>query len=117
MASDDFDDNPLAPEEELDSDQIRNDDGDEVVDPPYRWIDAKDHETLDERLAEEVPDELGEDEADEQSSDAHDSGAGGGLTLVSNYAIDHMDTDTHGRSRGQIDGTPEDGDSFYDVVE
>jgi hypothetical protein len=23
----------------------------------------------------------------------------------------------HGRERGQIDGTPEDGDSFFDIVE
>ena len=62
MASDDFDDNPLEPEEELDSDEVRNDDGDEVVDPPEEWIEAKDNETLDERLAEEVPDDLGDDE-------------------------------------------------------
>ena len=73
MASDDFDDIPLEPEEELDSDEVRNDDGDEVVDPPEEWIEAKDNETLDERLAEEVPDDLGDDE-DEAPSDAHDSG-------------------------------------------
>ena len=35
---------------------MRNDDGDEVVDPPEEWIEAEDHETLDERLAEETPD-------------------------------------------------------------
>ena len=117
MASDAFDDNPLTPEEELDSDQIRNDDGDEVVDPPDEWIEAKDNETLDERLAEEVPDDLGVGEDAEAPTDAHDSDAGGGLTLVSNYDIDHIDPDKHGREYGQIDGTPEDGDSFYDVVE
>jgi hypothetical protein len=117
MASDDFDDNPLEPDEELDSDEIRNDDGDEVVDPPEEWIDAKDNETLDERLAEEAPDDLGDDESGEPPSDAHDSDAGGGLTLVSNDEIDRMDPDRHGRERGQIDGTPEDGDSFYDVIE
>jgi hypothetical protein len=116
MASDDFDDIPLEPEEELDSDEVRNDDGDEVVDPPEEWIEAKDNETLDERLAEEVPDDLGDDE-DEAPSDAHDSDAGGGLRLVSNYDLDHMDVERHGRERGQIDGTPEDGDSFYDVIE
>jgi hypothetical protein len=116
MATDDFDDNPLTPEEELDSDEIRNDDGDEVVDPPDEWIDAKDNETLDERLAEEVPDTSGDDEG-EAPTEAHDSDAGGGLTLVSNYDIDHMEPDKHGREYGQIDGTPEDGDSFYDVVE
>ena len=56
MSTDEFDDIPLAPEEQLDSDEVRNDDGDEVVDPPERWIEAKEDETLDERLAEEVPD-------------------------------------------------------------
>ena len=117
MAPDEFDDNPLTPEEALDSDEIRTDDGDEVVDPPDEWIEAKDNETLDERLAEEVPDDSGDDEGEEAPSDAHDSDAGGGLRLVSNYDIDHMDVDRHGRERGQIDGTPEDGDSFYDVIE
>lgn len=115
MASDVFDDNPLTPEEELDSDEIRNDDGDEVVDPPDEWIEAKDNESLDERLAEEIPDN--DDEDDDAPTDAHDSDAGGGLTLVSNYDIDHMDTEQRGREFGQIDGTPEDGDSFYGVVE
>jgi hypothetical protein len=117
MASDGFDDNPLEPDEELDSDEVRNDDGDEVVDPPDEWIEAKDHETLAERLAEEVPDDDGDDDRYEALSDAHDSDAGGGLTLVSNYDIDRMDLEKHGRERGQIDGTPEDGDSFFDVVE
>jgi len=32
-------------------------------------------------------------------------------------AVDHLDPERHGRVRGQIDGTPEDGDSFYNVVE
>ena len=117
MASDDFDDNPLEPAEQLDSDEIRNDDGDEVVDPPEKWIEAKDNETLDERLAEEVPDDLGDDDGNEGLSEAHDSDGGGGLRLVSNDEIDHMDPESHGRELGQIDGTPEDGDSFYDVVE
>ncbi len=56
MSSSDFDDFPLSPSESLDSDEIRNDDGDEVADPPERWIEAKDDETLDERLSDEEPD-------------------------------------------------------------
>ena len=35
---------------------MRNDDGDEVVDPPEKWIEAEEDETLDERLADEEPD-------------------------------------------------------------
>jgi hypothetical protein len=93
MASDTSDEFPLTPEEALDSDEVRNDDGDEVVDPPEKWIDARDDESLDAddtvRETESIPDD----------------------------AMDHLDPERHGRVRGQIDGTPEDGDSFYNVVE
>jgi hypothetical protein len=83
----------LEQAESLDSDEVRNDDGDEVVDPPQRWIEADDNTSLDEKLAAEVPDGLerpvGEDLADVVPT---------------------------GRDGGRIDGTPEDGDSFFDVV-
>lgn len=115
--TDGFDDNPLDTTESLDSDEIRNDDGDEVTDPPERWIEAKDGETLDERLAEEVPDVSADDSDDDDDSEAHDSDEGGGLTLVSDDELDRIDPSVHGRERGQIDGTPEDGESFFDIVE
>ena len=115
--SSDFDDNPLTPAESLDSDEIRNDDGDEVADPPERWIEAKDDETLDERLAEEVPDVSADDLDDDDNSEAHDSDEGGGLTLVSGVELDRIDPTVHGRVRSQIDGAPEDGSSFFDIVE
>ena len=51
-------DNTLGPSESLDSDEVRNDDGDIVVDPPDEWIEVDEDETLDERLAAEVPDVL-----------------------------------------------------------
>jgi hypothetical protein len=115
--TDGFDDNPLDTTESLDSDEIRNDDGDQVADPPERWIEAKDDETLDERLAEEVPDVSADDSDDDDDSEAHDSDEGGGLTLVSDDELDRIDPSVHGRERGQIDGTPEDGESFFDIVE
>jgi hypothetical protein len=115
MSTDGFDDNPLDTTESLDSDEVRNDDGDEVADPPERWIEAKDDETLDERLSEEEPD-VSEDDEDEDL-DSHDSDQGGGLRLVSDDALDHIDPSVHGRDQGQIDGTPEDGESFFDIVE
>lgn len=108
----DINDNMLDQSESLDSDEVRNDDGDEVVDPPEQWIEADDHESLDEKLAAETPDGAPDDGP---SSDAHDADEGGGLQLVSDDDLDHIDPDQHGRERGQIDGTPEDGDSFYDV--
>jgi len=108
----DSDDFPLTPEEALDSDEVRNDDGDEVVDPPEEWIDAEENETLDERLAEEEPDVSPDDidprDADDTTSDTQS---------MSDNELDELDPEQHGRERGQIDGTPEDGDSFYDVVE
>lgn len=110
----DRDDFPLSTSEEQDSDEIRNDDGDEVADPPERWIEAKDDETLDERLSDEEPDVgVGGDD----TFDAHDSDAGGGLDLESDDELDRVDPEQHGRTRGQIDGTPEDGESFFDIVE
>lgn len=123
MSTSDFDDFPLSQSEELDSDQIRNDDGDEVADPPERWIEAKDDETLDERLSEEVPDVTAElDDGEDgtnpaDSTEAHDSDAGGGLDVVADDELDRLDTQRHGSEQGQIDGTPEDGSSFFDVVE
>ena len=58
----------LSPMESTDSDDVRNSDGDEVVDPPEDWSAADKYgmsaeeerrgETLDQRLAEEVPDVL-----------------------------------------------------------
>jgi hypothetical protein len=117
MSTSDFDDAPLSQSEELDSDEIRNDDGDEVADPPERWIPAKDDETLDERLADEVPDVSVADENVVEPSDAHDSDEGGGLELVADDEIDRLDTQRHGREEGQLDGAPEDGDSFFDIVE
>jgi hypothetical protein len=118
MSTSDFDDFPLSQSEELDSDEIRNDDGDDVADPPERWIPAKDDENLDERLAEEVPDVTADDDDEDadDSSEAHDSDGGGGLELESDDELDDIDPEEHGRTEGQIDGTPEDGESFFDIV-
>lgn len=110
MARDVSDDNPLTPEEALDSDEVRNDDGDEVVDPPERWIDAKEDETLDERLADEEPDVRPVD-IDPRDADDTDRET----VSMPDDELDRIDPEQHGVSRGQIDGTPEDGDSFYAV--
>ena len=112
MASDTSDEFPLTPEEALDSDEVRNDDGDEVVGPPERWIEARDHESLDDRLSEEAPD------VSPDSIDTRDAYEGSPeVESMSDDDLDHLDPEQHGRESGQIDGTPEDGDSFFDVVE
>jgi hypothetical protein len=86
-------DNTLSPSESLDSDEVRNDDGDIVVDPPEQWIDPDEDESLDERLAAEVPDVAPGDPAE------------------------GVPERPARRTRGQIDGTPEDGESFFNVVD
>jgi hypothetical protein len=85
----------LNPAESLDSDEVRNDDGDTVVDPPEGWSQANEGESLDERLSEEEPD-VGDDPVDDDVTD------------------DALPDRAH---RGQISGSPEDGDSLYPVVE
>lgn len=109
--SDNYDD-MLDQSESLDSDEVRNDDGDEVVDPPDQWINADDNESLDQKLAAETSEDPPDDRP---SQDAHDSQEGGALDLVSDDELDRIDPNEHGRERGQIDGTPEDGDSFFNV--
>ncbi len=84
-------DNTLGPSESLDSDEVRNNDGDIVVDPPQDWIEVEEDATLDEKLAAEVPDVVPRGEPDSVRPSQ--------------------------RTCGQIDGSPEDGDSFYTVVD
>ena len=93
----------LNPSESTDSDELRNDDGDIVVDPPEGWSEAdrfgmtareeRQGESLDDRLAEEEP-----EVSDQTLPEAADDGP-------------------RRAHRGQIDGAPEDGDSLYEVVD
>ncbi|ANZ23540.1 hypothetical protein A4U64_01630 [Rhodococcus sp. WB1] len=142
----------LSPSEGLDSDEVRNDDGDEVVDPPEGWSGAdrfgttqreeQEGESLDQRLAEEEPDvappeplerpvaampddELTEDIVDE----VYDGGGGtavydgGGGTAVYDGGRKHAElvegviVEDSRVDRGQIGGSPEDGESLFPVVE
>ncbi len=94
----------LGPAEALDSDEVRNNDGDIVVDPPDDWSEAnrfgvtareqREGESLDQRLAEEEPD------------------------IEPAWGNLQSDDELPGRAhRGQVSGTPEDGDSLFEVVE
>jgi hypothetical protein len=90
----------LNPSEGTDSDEVRNRDGDIVVDPPEDWSEAdkfgmtareeREGESLDDRLAAEEPE-------------------------VTEVAAGTVDSDLP--RRAQIDGTPEDGDSLYEVAD
>jgi hypothetical protein len=92
-------DDTLSPSESTDSDEVRNDDGDIVVDPPDEWSEADrfgmtareelEGESLDDKLSAEEPDVLPDTDVDqERPARVH---------------------------RGQIDGTPEDGDSLFNI--
>ncbi|HYP93708.1 MAG TPA: hypothetical protein VER34_11335 [Mycobacterium sp.] len=101
--------------EALDADDVRNDDGDEVVDPPDGWAAADrvaeepDGESLDEKLAAEEPERPDEGEAAAATDD--DTG------LLSDDELDRVDSEDHGRDKGQIGGSPEDGDSMFPIVD
>ncbi|OBJ56416.1 hypothetical protein [Mycobacterium sp. 1423905.2] len=95
----------LNAEESTDSDELHNDDGDIVVDPPEGWSEAdkfgmtareaREGEPLDSRLAAEEPDVPPSDDLNADPDDA-----------------------LPGRAhRGQVSGAPEDGDSLYEVVD
>jgi hypothetical protein len=95
MTNDASDDDMLRPSEATDSDELRNDDGDEVVAAPDQWQAADDPalldeptdgQSLDDRLAAEEP-EVGDAEVEAS------------------------------RHRGQVSGSPEDGGSFYSIEE
>ena len=111
-ADDDAPGDTLPPAEALDPDDVRNDDGDEVVDPPDEWHEAdkfgltasemREGEPLDDKLAAEEPD------------------FGARPPTVPEGAPDFPPPDIErdvGDHRGQIDDTPEDGDSLFPVVE
>lgn len=97
----------LSASEGTDSDELYNDDGDIVVDPPEGWSEAdrfgmtareaREGESLDDRLAEEEPDVSPDD-----------------LGSTSGSLADGPPGRAH---RGQIDGAPEDGESLYEVVD
>ena len=109
-------DDLLSPMEATDSDDIRNADGDEVVDPPEGWSgvhkfgmsadEQREGDTLDHRLDEEEPDVTAEiaDNADSIGVDERIEGS-------------DLAAATPGIHRGQIDGVPEDGESLFPVIE
>ncbi|MDV7196657.1 hypothetical protein R4172_03650 [Rhodococcus kroppenstedtii] len=142
----------LDPSESLDSDEVRGtDDVDDVVTPPDSWAEAdkfgttereaREGESLDQKLAEEVPDVQPEDAPDVpvaatpdddlteelvdrvvDSPDENDyiAGADGGDGTDAvdpekdAEIVDGVVVENSASHRGQIDGTPEDAGSFFE---
>lgn len=126
----------LDQSESVDSDELRNDDGDSTYEPPEQWSEAdkfgttldeaREGESLDEKLSEEVPDTAPEDEErsvteipDEELTEElvdHEI-----LESDENPDIDYAEgqrqaeivegtlVEDRGVDRGQVSGTPEDG--------
>jgi hypothetical protein len=109
-------DGTLSPEESLDSDEVRNDDGDEVVEPPDSWLEPRDHESLDERLASEVPD-ISVDTPLSDAASTPDGVSSAEYGVKEADVVDGVIVQDSRVNRGQVDGTPEDGDSFFPVVD
>lgn len=123
----------LSPSEGLDADEVRNDDGDEVVDPPEHWSGAdkfgttareeKEGEPLEQRLAEEEPDIEPEELPDRPVAATPDDELTEELVdeVVDDETTDIEEIPGHVESsrvdRGQVSGSPEDGDSLFPVVE
>jgi hypothetical protein len=102
MAAQEQESGTLPPADATDSDEVRNADGDEVVDPPEDWQgsdkfgmsseEAVEGESLDDKLAAEVPDVRPEQPARDP------------------------DAEERVEVKQPEDGTPEDGTSFFPVV-
>lgn len=130
----------LSPSEGLDADEVRNDDGDEVVDPPEDWSGAdkfgttqreeQEGESLNQRLAEEEPDvepaepldkPIAATPADELTEDVDEviDDATTGAPEDSKLAdeVDGVIVQDSRVDRGQISGAPEDGESIFPIVE
>ena len=104
----------LSPSESLDSDEIRNEDGDAVVDPPNSWIDPREDESLDERLAAEEPD-TSADGPPPDPAKLQDGVSSSEFAVKEADIVDGVIVEDSRVTRGQIDGTPEDGESFFNV--
>jgi hypothetical protein len=135
----------LSPSESLDPDDLKNRGDDDVVDPPEHWAEAdkfgtthseeREGESLDERLAEEVPDVSLEDQPDVPVAAASDDELTEELVdeviddqgpddNVLADGVQELETDDglivhdgSSRVQGQGQAFPDDGDSLFQEVD
>jgi hypothetical protein len=90
----------LPPSEATDSDELRNDDGDETVTAPDHWQEAAEAALSDETAE-------GESLDDKLAAEEPDAGVAGLPPTLD----DDVEVRRH---HGQVGGSPEDGDSFFE---
>ncbi|AOW93100.1 hypothetical protein BFN03_11790 [Rhodococcus sp. WMMA185] len=141
MSSEDGPGDTLNPSESLDSDDVRNNDGDDVVDPPDGWSEAdkfgttarevREGESLDDKLYGEEPDVEFEEQlevpianlSDDELSTDVDRVIDGDEVEIPVFGTKHAHViegvivEDSRTDRGQIDGPVEDGDSFFTVLD
>ena len=93
-----------------------------VVDPPEEWIEADKlgmtaREELEDRIARRQLLRRSRSHPPITSTLTTPRYADDEPIVLSDDELDRLDPEQHGRARGQIEGRPEDGDSFFDVVE
>ncbi|MGV9408985.1 hypothetical protein ACWDOP_03640 [Nocardia sp. NPDC003693] len=108
----------LGESESLDSDEVRNEDGDAVVTPPDHWqaADRDDMTTRGQQLGESHAERLAAEEPDQQPYEESDPPRDGLSLDSANSEADDPDRPVR-RHRGQVSSTPEDGDPFYSELD
>jgi hypothetical protein len=101
VSADAASDDTLPPSEATDSDELRNDDGDEMVTAPDRWLLADEGE---------LPDETTESLDDKLAAEEPDAGFDGPQETLDEQV---GEVEVSRRHRGQVAGSSEDGDSFF----
>ncbi|WP_084721679.1 hypothetical protein [Rhodococcus marinonascens] len=141
MSSEDGPGETLSPSESLDSDDVRNNDGDDVVDPPDGWSEAdkfgttareeREGESLDVKLSEEEPDVAFEEQLDVPIANLSDDELSTDVDRVIDgddveipvfgtkhaHVVEGVIVEDSRTDRGQIDGPADDGDSFFTVLD
>lgn len=107
-------DDTLGPTESLDSDDVRNDDGDVVVTPPDRWqaADRDEMTTRGQRAGESHAERIAQEEPDVPAAAEGEPPAESAHIDTTNATTD--DNRPARRHHGQVDGTPEDGGALFD---
>ncbi|MVU78545.1 hypothetical protein GPX89_14975 [Nocardia sp. ET3-3] len=107
-------DDTLGPTESLDSDDVRNHDGDVTVTPPDHWqaADRDEMTARGQRAGESHAERLAQEQPDVPEAESGETPAESAHIDTTNASTD--DPRPTRRHHGQLDDTPEDGGGFFD---